>query len=44
MKVYSDSKGSYILLRNLAIKSVGFTEGIEFSCKLMDKKIILEVV
>ena len=44
MKVYSDSKGAYILLRNLAMQTAGFKAGTIFNCKILEKQIILEVV
>ncbi len=44
MKVYSDIKGPYIVLRNKAIQSAGFGEGQEFLCTISDKKIVLEAV
>ncbi len=44
MKVYSDIKGPYILLRNKAIQEAGFKEGQSFTCAIIPegKRIILE--
>lgn len=41
MKIYSDSKGDYLMLRNGNLKSAGFTEGKEYSVKYKNGKIIL---
>ena len=43
LKVYSDMKGNYILLRSKAIEEAGFKGGCMFECSILPNKIILEV-
>ena len=43
MKIYSDSKGDYLMLRNRNLKEAGFTEGKEFSVNYKKDKITLKL-
>jgi len=43
MKVYSDMKGAYILIRNkYVLEGAGFEAGVEYNIEVRDGRIILE--